>query len=583
MKNNRLRILLVDRDRDRRQRLRSKLYDALRCPTVITAISGDKQLQVLDEAAFDVCVLSLSNGVDALHEAQALRCQYDSVPIIAIDGEPEPEELEALLACGVQDHVPRRCVECPANHRLPSSIEWTVERDRLQRHIDDMHEEREQRALHDPLTGLPNRKLFADRLRHLVQRQARNGEGFAVLFIDLDRFKRVNDTLGHDVGDQLLVEVAARLKACLRGSDTCARWGGDEFLVTLEGIPARDDAEHVAGKIAESLAKPFSIDGCELGISASIGISLCPLDACDATMLIRQADLAMYRAKASGGHGAQCFVSEMAQEAQEDLRLENLLDGAVGRGELSLAFQPQVSLRTRRIVGFEALARWTHPRLGSIPPGRFIPLAEESGMIISLGEWVVGEACRTIVSWREAGLLPVPVAVNVSSRQLQRPGFEEMIGEALHESGVSGSELEIELTERTLVNDPQRVGHALGKLLTLGVRASLDDFGTGYSSLDVLGRFPFARLKIDRSFVGGLPSDEKAVGITSAIVHMARSLGMSTVAEGVEREDQLAGLLESGCEEAQGYLFSRPVAAERVCDFLRAGGHALLGPGGGGG
>jgi len=578
MRSKRLRILLIDRDGDRRQEMQSKLYAALRYPSVITALSEDRHRPAMPEDAFDICVLSLSPDDDAIREVRAVRSAYCNLPIIIVDSPIERKDLERLLDCGVQDHIPRRCVDCPTNQRASSSIEWAVERGRLLRHIEDVHEEFETRALHDPLTGLPNRKLFVDRLQQLILRWRRTKERFAVLFVDLDRFKRVNDTLGHDVGDRLLIEVALRLKGCLRTSDTCARWGGDEFLVTLENTYNPRDVKLVARKITEQLAKPFQIGEFELRISASIGVSFCPRDGRYAPTLIRQADLAMYRAKAAGGDRVQCFYGEMQARAQDELRVEDQLGGALERGELSLVYQPQVNLRTHSVIGFEALARWTHPHLGTVPPDRFIPLAEKSGLIVPIGEWVIAEACRRIVSWRDAGLQPVPVAVNVSGRQLQRPGFEETVTKSLAEYGVQGHEFEIELTETSVVDDPERVGQTLRKLLAIGVRTALDDFGTGYSSLGILGRFPFSRIKIDKSFVRGIPNDPKAVGITSAIVHMARSLGMRTIAEGVERTEQVTGLLEPGCEEAQGFLFSPPVPGERTNDFFRGGAIDLIGP-----
>ena len=320
MTRKRLRVLLMDGDQERRQGMVANLYEALHCPTVITAIgrdAGDLEQQVLQGAEFDVGVLSLEEGESPLLAGDGLHEKYGDLPIIAVGGELAPRELQAQIEFGMQNHIPRRCTDCDANHRLPSSIAWTVERERLQSRIRQMHQEREQMALRDQLTGLPNRKLFLDRLNHLVQRQARTGKGFALLFVDLDRFKGINDTLGHEMGDQLLVEVAGRLEQCIRVSDTCARWGGDEFLVSLEGTESRRDAERVASKIVESLACPFSINGTVVAISGCIGISLCPTHASVPGDLIRQADIAMYRAKAGGGNAFRCFRGAMARLEHE--------------------------------------------------------------------------------------------------------------------------------------------------------------------------------------------------------------------------------------------------------------------------
>jgi diguanylate cyclase (GGDEF)-like protein/PAS domain S-box-containing protein len=429
-----------------------------------------------------------------------------------------------------------------------------------------------QRALHDQLTGLPNRMLFMDRLEQALERSARRGKFAAVLFLDLDRFKLVNDNLGHDHGDQLLVQVADRLRSCLRRVDTIARIGGDEFTVLLEDVGSPGDAAMVAERIIEAFRGSFRIENQEIFVGASIGIALGGRDqGTTAQGLLRNADIAMYRAKANGRACFEIFKSSMRETVKGRLKMETELRRALDRGELRLHYQPQVDLRTSRIVGLEALVRWEHPERGLVPPGAFIPIAEETGLILPIGRWVLETACRQASLWRadaEIGL-DLVMAVNLSPRQFKHPRLVQDVGQVLSESGLVAAGLEVEITEGTAMGDADATVKTLEHLKSLGIRLAIDDFGTGYSSLGYLKRFPIDVLKVDRSFVAGLPQNRGDAAIVRAVVGLSRALGLKAVAEGVETPEQLAELRGLGCDQGQGYLFGRPSATEVTDVILR--------------
>jgi diguanylate cyclase (GGDEF)-like protein/PAS domain S-box-containing protein len=429
-----------------------------------------------------------------------------------------------------------------------------------------------QRALHDQLTGLPNRMLFMDRLEQALERSARRGKFAAVLFLDLDRFKLVNDNLGHDHGDQLLVQVADRLRGCLRRVDTIARIGGDEFTVLLEDVGVSADAALVAERIIEAFRGSFRIENQEIFVGASIGIALGGRDqGTTAQGLLRNADIAMYRAKANGRACFEVFKSSMRETVKGRLKMETELRRALDRGELRLHYQPQVDLRTARIVGLEALVRWEHPERGLVPPGSFIPMAEETGLILPIGRWVLETACRQAAIWRadtEVGL-DLVMAVNLSPREFRHPRLVQDVGQVLAESGLDASGLEVEITEGTAMGDADATVKTLEHLKAIGIRLAIDDFGTGYSSLGYLKRFPIDVLKVDRSFVAGLPANRGDAAIVRAVVGLTRALGLKAVAEGVETTEQLAELRGLGCDQGQGYLFGRPTATEVADVMLR--------------
>jgi diguanylate cyclase (GGDEF)-like protein/PAS domain S-box-containing protein len=425
-------------------------------------------------------------------------------------------------------------------------------------------------AFHDPLTGLANRALFRDRVRHALNLRARTEAPLAVLFLDLDGFKSVNDSLGHAVGDKLLDSVAGRLQAVVRPGDTVARLGGDEFAVLLEDLDGLHVAQQIAARFIEELQTAFTLAGHEVFVGASVGLALAAGDD-DADELLRNADLAMYRAKALGKGRCEVFEPDMHAAALERMAIEGDLRHAVVRGELRLHYQPVVELATGRIVGVEALLRWQHPTRGLVSPLDFINVAEESGLIVPVGRWVLTEACRQVARWQRDTGLPLRLSVNISARQLQAPRLAEHVAKTLRSSGVRPADLVLEITESMLVDDAERTIGKLHLLRELGVRLAIDDFGTGYSSLNYLRRLPVDVLKIDRSFVQGIGTESELTSLTGAIVGIGRDLGLETVAEGIEERGQLDALRGMGCVLGQGYLYARPLPPEELAGLLGAG------------
>ena len=416
-------------------------------------------------------------------------------------------------------------------------------------------------AYYDPLTGLPNRRLLDDRLQMAIAHAQRARGRGAVLFIDLDRFKRINDTLGHEVGDEVLAEVARRLCKCLREDDTVARMGGDEFIAILGDLADPDDAAHSAARIIDALRRPIIAGEHELVITTSIGISIFPEDGRDPATLIKNADVAMYRAKDEGRDSFQLYQATMNARSLEHLALETALHRAISRAELLLHFQPLVEVGSGQIIAAEALLRWQHPQLGVVAPADFIPLAEETGLIVPIGEWVLRQACEQHRAWRASGHGRLRMMVNLSARQLRDEGFVDMVSRVLADTAMPAGQLTLELTESMLMEGSGCTVEVLERLRTLGVRLAIDDFGTGYSSLAYLKRFPIDELKIDRLFTRDIQRNSGDAAIAEAIVKLGHSLGLRVVAEGVESAAQFAILSAHGCDFAQGYHFGRPVAA----------------------
>lgn len=440
---------------------------------------------------------------------------------------------------------------------------WTVvARDIRERK--QLEERLSHQATHDALTGLPNRLLMRDRLQQAINTARREHKLLAVLFVDLDNFKRINDTLGHAYGDVVLIEVAALFREVLRASDTLARQGGDEFIVLLPGLNTLNDVIAVLDKMMKSLSQSFVIDGREIYVTASVGVSIFPFDHDNGDELLRKADVAMYQAKEQGRNNYLFYTADMDERFKQDLQMEIELRHAIDNGELCLHYQPKVELSSERLLGYEALVRWMHPQRGMIPPGEFIPLAERSMLIAHLGEWVIREACRQIGEWRDQGLAVLPVAVNVSGQQFEYMDVPRLLENALDDCGLDGGLLELEITEGVLMRDPQATTRALNQIKGLGVNIAVDDFGTGYSSLGYLKQFPVDVLKIDRSFIAELPGEPDDGAIIRAIVSMAHNLEISVVAEGVETREQFAYLRECGCDFVQGFLFGRPMPAAQV-------------------
>ena len=426
-------------------------------------------------------------------------------------------------------------------------------------------------AQHDFLTGLPNRLLFNDRIDHAIRLASRHQRKVSVLFLDLDGFKHINDSLGHPIGDRLLQSVARRLTDCLRGSDTVSRQGGDEFVVLLTETEQGDDAGVISTRLQEAVAVAHSIDDHELYVTASIGISVYPVDGPDSHTLIKNADTAMYHAKELGHQSCQCFNPAMNTRAVARQSIEASLRRALERQEFTVHYQPKVNLRTGEITGAEALLRWNHSTRGMVSPAEFIPVAEDCGLILPIGTWVLRESCRQVRSWHDQGLRLSSVAVNVSAIQFRDRHFLNDVFAILEETGLEPSFLELELTEGVLMKGGESIESVLKTLRARGIQIAIDDFGTGYSSLSYLRRFPADTLKIDQSFVRQITTAPEDATIVSAIISMGRSLNMRVVAEGVETPEELEFLRAQQCDEAQGYYFSKPVGAPQFAELLRTG------------
>jgi diguanylate cyclase (GGDEF)-like protein len=423
-------------------------------------------------------------------------------------------------------------------------------------------------ATHDPLTGLPNRVLLAERVNRAVAAAKNEGRSTAVLFIDLDRFKNINDALGHEAGDRLLQNVADRLVRCVRRSDTVARQGGDEFVVLIETFQTPRDLIQVAEKILAEVAGPMTVYGKEFQVTASVGISTFPADGEDLRALLKNADMAMYRAKQQG-NAYQFYARQMSAHSVERLELEAALRQALERDELRLHYQPKVDARTGRVTGIECLLRWQHPTLGIVQPDQLVPLAEETGLIVPIGKWALRTACLQARAWAGQGLPLFRMAVNLSARQFMSATLLDDVMETLADTGMNPHLIEFEVTESMMMREPEEAVKLLRNLKAIGVRLTIDDFGTGYSSLAYLKRLPIDCVKIDASFIRGIPVDASDVAITETVIAMSRSLGLKVVAEGVETRDQARFLEQQGCDEMQGFYFSRPLPAERLAAYLR--------------
>lgn len=435
-----------------------------------------------------------------------------------------------------------------------------TEKNKAQREIDYL-------SHYDALTGLPNRLLVRDRVKQAIAAAKRDKHKIALLFIDLDNFKSINDSLGHASGDALLEVISHRLRESIRGTDTISRFGGDEFLVVLSHITASDAVVAVCSKILEDITQPARIDGYELSTSCSIGVTVYPDDGDDFDSLLRKADSAMYYAKDAKGNTYRFFDSKMNADAIEQVELRHGLRIALERNEFVLHYQPQIDLSSGAVIGAEALIRWQHPELGLLPPGKFITLAEDSGLIVPIGEWALREACRQAMAWRKQGLPDLVMAVNISAIQFRRGNLDETVFAALRDSGLDPQFLELELTESILIDDTENVLQTVKRLKTLGVKLSLDDFGTGYSSLSYLKRFAVDKVKIDQSFIRDMDKNPSDAAIVRAIIQMSKSLGLRTIAEGIEEEHLIKYLQIYHCDEAQGYYYSRPMSGAHFAEF----------------
>ena len=510
---------------------------------------------------FDVVLLDLhlpdGSGLQCLDAIQAVD---NEVPIVVLSGHDDEEFAVSILNKGAQDYL----VKWEGQGRtILRSIRYAIERKKSDLRLNYL-------AQYDALTGIPNRQFFNDQLTRATARARRDGRKVTLLFLDLDDFKGVNDTLGHDAGDRLLKEVADRIRRSVRTGDVVARLGGDEFAVLLEGLSGPLEVEAVATGLLDLVSRPYNIAERQLTITTSIGITMYPNDNADTQMLLKNADIAMYQAKEKGKNNFKFFHQEMHASLMEYHELEHDIREALQLGHFHLAYQPKINARINRLQGLEALLRWTSPLRGEVGPAKFIPVAEESGHIIPLGHWVLNEVCRTIKSWQDKGLRVVPVSVNVSARQFQQPDFHRRVAEILSKHGTDPSLIEIEITEGLVMEDKEAAQQELTQLKGIGLRISIDDFGTGYSCLSYLRHFPIDVLKIDQSFVQEIGSSADGERIIDAIISLAKSLRLETVAEGVETPAQLNYLLDHGCHVAQGFLLGKPMEVRLIEPLLAA-------------
>ena len=554
-------LLLVDDDAMNRDALARRLSRS--GYKVLTADSGTAALRMIREGRIDAVLLDVMmpglSGLETLRQLRQFRSVAD-LPVIMVTAKDASDDVVEALDLGANDYITK-------------PIDFAVALARIRAHVTT------RRA--DPLTGLPNRALFMDRLERLLASGQSAGTGFAVLFLDVDRFKIVNDSLGHVAGDELLVEIAKRLESSLRASDTVARFegdhtlarmGGDEFTILLDGIGDADRALSIANRLRASVAQPFQLQGREVVTSISIGLVVSADRYRRAEDMVRDADTAMYRAKELGKARCEVFDTSMITAAEERLELEQDLRRALDRHELEVYYQPIVSLSESRLTGFEALLRWNHPVRGLVLPGEFIPMAEDTGLIVPIGTWVLHEACRQLRTWDQefpaAGDLIVNV--NLSARQCTHPNLLRDVRRILDETGMPPSRLKLEITEGVILEQSEVVGNVLRELRTLGVQLGLDDFGMGYSALSYLQHFPFQTIKIDRAFVSGMDSGSNTE-IIRAIVALAAGLSMDVTAEGIETAEQANTLQQLSCEFGQGYYFDKPLTSEDARAILQQG------------
>jgi diguanylate cyclase (GGDEF)-like protein len=516
--------------------------------------------QQLMESGAGCVLLDLSlPDASRLEALMQLRAAAPDVPIVILSG--LQDELLAVKAVqeGAQDYLIKGRVD---GHSIGRSITYAVERKAQEMELSHQ-------AMHDSLTGLPNRTLFLDRLKHGVMRAKRHHTLMGVMFLDLDGFKPINDTHGHEVGDKLLVALAGRLEDGLRGSDTAARFGGDEFMILCEDVADQEDVANIAGRILDTIGEPFEIGAERLQVSASMGIAISDGREDSAEALIRNADAAMYGAKKQG-NAFEVFDDGMRSRARERVDTERELRRATDEGDFRLLYQPQVNLRSGEIVGLEALLRWDHPERGLVEPAEFLWLAEETGLIKRIGDWVLEEACRHALLWRESGPggRPLRVTVNLSSRQHTDPGLVESVQTVLANAEIDPASLCLEITEEIVMNDEEAGLGRLAALKELGVILSMDDFGASQSSLASLKRFPIDILKVHRTFVSGIGEEPEDLAIVTAVINMAHALGLVTVADGVETREQLELLKTAGCDVGQGFYFARPRPSEAIAELL---------------
>jgi diguanylate cyclase (GGDEF)-like protein len=555
-----IKVLLIEDNEADSRLLKELLNDAQPSKHIVTAAyTANEGMACLQENNFDIVVTDLSlpdtEGLNIITYVQEINPE---IPIVVLSGQNDEELALQIVQMGAQDYLVKGQGD---GHLISRVIDYSIERKK------DVHK-LSQLANYDSLTGLANRLLFRERLDRALIRADRSKALVALLVIDLDRFKNVNDSLGHDAGDQLLVSVANRLKKCTREGDTIARLGGDEFTIIMEDLKNIDDVVKIADKVLNFMKKEFDINSHEIFVTPSIGITIYPIDDTNASHLFINADSAMYEAKESGRNCYRFYTPDMNSYLIAQMNLEAKLRRAIERQEFVLYYQPKFNIHNRTCIGAEALIRWNEPGEGMISPAVFIPLAEESGLIGPITDWVMKEACRQNSEWQQQGYKPIRMAINLSPKQFNQENIAKRIFNQIICSDLAPKYVELEITEGALVEDVEKSNRMLNELKTWGIHISIDDFGTGYSSLSYLKKFPLDTLKIDQSFVRDLMKDSDDAAIVSAIIAMAKSLRFNVIAEGVETAEQLNYLAANGCHEVQGYYTGRPVPAEEFVQFL---------------
>lgn len=530
--------------------------------------SLEKTFELIHESCIDSLFIDIDllegNAANAIYHLQQSNFE---IPIIVILSEEDEAQATEMQKAGAQDFILKSEIE---EKIVLRAIRYAKEKNQLLNQLQKSHDLEHHLAYHDFLTGLPNRLLFQDRLNQAVVQCKRSKDEVALFFLDLDGFKKINDTLGHSFGDQLLKMVASRLKRAIRESDTVSRFGGDEFTVLLQKVKSATDTKTIAKKILDILSKPFMINEREIYITTSIGISLFPKDANDSETLVKKADVAMYRAKSAGKNNYMHYTFSMDESLFESLTLENSLRKAIKQDHLVVYYQPQIEVTTGKIFGLEALVRWQHPDYGLIPPDRFITLAEETGLITEIDEWVLRKACEQTKTWHSAGFKNLKIAVNLSGRNFKQKNLFERFNGILKDTGFPAEHLWVEITEKSIVSNIEQTIEVLHQLKNIGLKIALDDFGIAYSSLNYLKRLPIDMLKVDRSFVAGIPADRDDSAISTAIVVLAKSMMLQVIAEGVETKEQLMFFKALNCEGMQGYLFGKPQTAASITSLLQS-------------